>query len=187
MPIPILSIVGKSGSGKTTLIEKLIPELKTRGYRIATVKHHFHPDFEIDVPGKDSWRHAQAGSEHVILVSSQKLASIRLLDRELDMDEIVAGIQDVDLIITEGYKAPQKPKIEVVRAARSQEPASDPAEMIAIVSDLKFNLDLPQFGLNDVRDIADLVESRLLTRDASDSTGVTMEASPENGNGKDTH
>ena len=93
MSIPILSFVGKSGSGKTTLIEKLIPLLRAQGYRIATVKHHFHTDFDIDIPGKDSWRHAQAGSEHVILASSSKIASIRQLSRELTIDEIAAEIQ----------------------------------------------------------------------------------------------
>ncbi|MDX9866094.1 MAG: molybdopterin-guanine dinucleotide biosynthesis protein B [Anaerolineaceae bacterium] len=163
MTIPILSIVGKSGSGKTTLIEKLIPALKQQGFRIATIKHHFHADFDIDIPGKDSWRHAQAGSEHVILVSSSKIAAVRQLSRELTIDEIAAEIKDVDLIIAEGYKTPQKPKIEIVRAARSQSPVSDPAELIAIASDLTFDLPVAQFDLNDVEGIAALVIEQLLS------------------------
>jgi molybdopterin-guanine dinucleotide biosynthesis protein MobB len=162
MTIPILSIVGKSGSGKTTLIEKLIPLLREQGYRIATIKHHFHADFDMDIPGKDSWRHAQAGSEHVILASSSKIASIRQLPRELSIDEIAAEIRDVDLIIAEGYKTPRKPKLEIVRAAHSQAPFSDPAELIAIASDLSFDLPIPQFGLNDIEGIAKLVIERLL-------------------------
>ena len=163
MTIPILSFVGKSGSGKTTLIEKLIPLFREQGFRIATIKHHFHADFDIDIPGKDSWRHAQAGSEHVILASSSKIASIRQLSTELTLDEIAAGIKDVDLIIAEGYKTPQKPKIEVVRAARSQAPFTDPAELIAIVSDLTFDIPVPQFDLNDVEGIANLIIGQLLT------------------------
>ena len=82
MTIPILSIVGKSGSGKTTLLEKLIAELKRRGYRVATIKHHAHPGFEIDQPGKDTWRHAQAGSDHVVIAAPDKIASIRRLERD---------------------------------------------------------------------------------------------------------
>lgn len=163
MTIPILSFVAKSGSGKTTFIEKLIPVLKEHGYHIATIKHHFHADFDIDVPGKDSWRHAQAGSEHVILASSSKIASIRQLSHELTIDEIAAEIKNVDLIIAEGFKTTGKPKIEIVRAARSQAPFSDPADLIAIISDLKFDLPVPQFDLNDVEGIARLVMEILLT------------------------
>lgn len=74
MIIPIICVVGRSKSGKTTLLEKLIPELKRRGYRVATIKHHSHPGFEIDVPGKDTWRHAQAGSDHVIISAPDKVA-----------------------------------------------------------------------------------------------------------------
>jgi len=162
MPIPLLSIVGKSGSGKTTLIEKLIPLLRQHGYRIATIKHHFHANFDIDIPGKDSWRHAQAGSEHVVLASSNKIASIRQLSHELTIDEIVAEIKDVDLIIAEGYKTPNKPKLEIVRAARSQAPFSDPDELIAIASDMTFDMPVPQFELNDVAAIADFVIERFL-------------------------
>jgi molybdopterin-guanine dinucleotide biosynthesis protein B len=160
---PILCIVGRSGSGKTTLLEKLIPELKRRGLRVATIKHHVHPGFEIDQPGKDSWRHAQAGSDHVFLVASDKVASIRRVDREPTLDEIAATIQGVEIILVEGYKWAAKPKIEVVRAARSTEIVSSPNELLAIVSDMHFPLsDIPRFDLNDVPGLADLIESRFL-------------------------
>ncbi|MCU0489929.1 MAG: molybdopterin-guanine dinucleotide biosynthesis protein B, partial [Anaerolineales bacterium] len=76
MTAPILSIIGKSNSGKTTLLEKLIPELRQRGYRVATIKHHAHAGFEIDQPGKDTWRHAQAGSQVVVITAPDKLALI---------------------------------------------------------------------------------------------------------------
>ncbi len=161
-PVPILSVVGRSDSGKTTLLEKLIPELKRRGYRVATVKHHVHPGFEIDQPGKDTWRHAQAGSDHVIIAAPDKVASIRRVDREPTLDEIAAGITDVDIILTEGYKRAGKPKVEVVRSDRSREPICTPDELLGLATDTQLDLDVPQFGLDDVAGLVDLIEQRLL-------------------------
>ena len=92
--IPIVSIVGKSDAGKTTLIEKLISELKRRGYRVATIKHDAHR-FDIDHPGKDSYRHFHAGADWTVIGSPDKIASVRRLERELTLDEIAAQISDV--------------------------------------------------------------------------------------------
>jgi molybdopterin-guanine dinucleotide biosynthesis protein B len=161
--IPIICIVGRSGAGKTTLLERLIPELKRRGYRVATIKHHVHPGFEIDQPGKDSWRHARAGSDHVLLVASDKVASIRRVDREPTLDEIAAAIHDVDIILAEGFKWEAKPKIEVLRAARSLKLVFPPEELLAVVSDMTLPLrDIPRFELDDVPGLADLIETRFL-------------------------
>ena len=91
MNIPVVTFIGKSGSGKTTLLEKLVTELKNRGYMLATVKHHSHRGFEIDEPGKDSWRFAQAGSDQVVIASPDKIASYRKIERELSLDEIAIG------------------------------------------------------------------------------------------------
>lgn len=100
--IPIVSIVGKSDSGKTTLIEKLIPELNRKGYRVATVKHDVH-GFEVDREGKDSWRHRRAGSYSTVLSSPRQLAIIRDMDHDASLEEIRDRfIRDVDIIITEG-------------------------------------------------------------------------------------
>ncbi len=162
MTPPILSFIGKSGSGKTTLLEKLIPELKRRGYRIGTVKHHAHAGFEIDRPGKDTWRHAQAGSDHVVIVAPDKIASIRQLSAPLSLDEIAAGMSDVDLVLTEGFKRAGKPAVEVVRAENGRELVSDPAQRLALVTDTPFPLDIPQFGLEDITAIADWIEANLL-------------------------
>lgn len=162
MTTPILSIIGKSGVGKTTLIEKLIPELKRRGYRIATIKHHAHAGFEIDQPGKDTWRHARAGSDHVIIAAPDKIASIRTLHQELSLDQIMAQINDVDLILTEGYKRAGKPAIEVVRAEKSLTPLAQPPQLLAIATDHPLGLGLPEFGLDDIKAIADFVEARFL-------------------------
>ncbi|MFQ5576026.1 MAG: molybdopterin-guanine dinucleotide biosynthesis protein B [Anaerolineae bacterium] len=94
---PVICVVGRSKAGKTTLLEKLIPRLKERGYRLATIKHHSHPGIEMDRPGKDTWRHARAGSDHVIIAAPDRVASIRRVERPPTLDELAAGIKNVDL------------------------------------------------------------------------------------------
>ena len=160
--IPIVSVVGKSGVGKTTFLEKLIAELKRRGHRVATVKHDVH-GFEIDQPGKDSWRLAQAGSDSVVIASPQRLALIKHLDGEMPLGEIIALLTDVDIILTEGYKRGDAPKIEVARRGRGGELLCTPDELVAIVSDQPFDLDVPQFGLDDAAGIVDLLKERFLS------------------------
>jgi len=160
--IPIISVVGKSEVGKTTFLEKLIAELKRRGYRVATVKHDVH-GFDIDRPGKDSWRLAQAGSDSVVIASPQKLALIKHLDRELTLSEIAVLLDDVDIILTEGYKRGDAPKIEVSRRERGEELLCTAEELVAIVSDQPFGLGVPEFGLDDSVGVADLLEARFLS------------------------
>lgn len=161
--IPIICIVGRSNVGKTTLLEKLIPALKRRGYRVATIKHHSHLGFEIDQPGKDTWRHAQAGSDHVIIAAPDKVASIRRVEQEPTLDELAATIREVDIILTEGYKRSDKPKIEVVRAARSREAICTPEELVAFATDVPLALEVPQFDLNDAEGLAGLLETQFLS------------------------
>jgi molybdopterin-guanine dinucleotide biosynthesis protein B len=162
MSIPIVTVIGKSGSGKTTLLEKLITELVQRGYQVGTVKHHSHSGFEIDQPAKDSWRHARAGSRHVIISAPEKIASYRHLERELSLDEVVAGIDDVQIILVEGYKGAGKPSVEVVRAANKLQLVGDPQHRIAVAADIPLDVAVPQFDLNDDQGIADLIEERFL-------------------------
>jgi molybdopterin-guanine dinucleotide biosynthesis protein B len=161
--IAIVSVVGRSGAGRTTLLEKLIVELKRRGYRVATVKHHSHPGFEVDQPGKDTWRHARAGSEQVVIAAPDRVAAIRYVHRALTLDEIAATlIHDVDIILTEGFRQAGKPQIEVVRAARGVEPIADPEHLIAIATDVALPLDVPQFSLDDAIGLVDLIERHFL-------------------------
>lgn len=158
---PIISVVGKSQSGKTTLIEKLIPALKNRGYRIGTVKHAYH-SFEMDKPGKDSWRHRAAGAETVIVVSPGKIAMIKEESSE-SLDAIEKYFEGMDLVITEGFKRKNKPKIEVLRAARNDSPlCRDNQDLIALVTDTDVDLGVPLFGLDDVEGLADLIEQKFL-------------------------
>jgi molybdopterin-guanine dinucleotide biosynthesis protein MobB len=159
---PVLSVVGRSGVGKTVFVEKLIPELKRRGIKVGTIKHHLH-DFEVDQPGKDSWRHAQAGSDTVVLASPKKLAVIKRLEEEMGIDELVQNyLGDVDLVLTEGYKTQGRQKIEVYRHDRSTSLLSPVDELFAIVADQTFDLPVPQFGLQDVKGVVDLISKRLL-------------------------
>ena len=160
--IPVITIIGKSKSGKTTLLEKLIAELKRREYRIATIKHHSHAGFDIDRPGKDSWRHAQAGSDHVIIAAPDKVASYRVLERELSLDEIVAGVNAVDVILVEGYRQAGKPTLEVIRSEIGLEPICPPEQCFAIAADVSLPLAIPQFDLSDVKGIANFIEKKFL-------------------------
>jgi molybdopterin-guanine dinucleotide biosynthesis protein B len=159
--IPVLSIVGKSNVGKTTLLEKLVRELKVRGYRVATVKHDAH-SFEIDHPGKDTWRHAQAGSDHVVIASPNRIAHIQRIERELTLPEIVAAITDADIVLTEGYKRGPAPKIEVSRAEKGRELLCTREELVALATDQQFDMDVPQFGLDDAAGLVNLIEQRFL-------------------------
>jgi len=158
--IPVISIVGgKSNSGKTTLLEKLIREAKRRGWRVATLKHDVH-GFEMDQPGKDTWRHDRAGADVVAISSPKRIAVLERVSDDQPLDEVLARIQGVDVIFTEGYKHADKPKIEVYRSAVHQELFSKLEELIAIVSDVEFDNGIPCFGLDDVQGICDLIESK---------------------------
>lgn len=161
-PIPLLTIIGKSGCGKTTLIEKLIRELGGEGYRLATVKHHSHAGFEIDKPGKDTWRFAQAGSHQVVIASPDKFATYRVLERELSLDEIALEVRGVDLILVEGYKRANKPSIEVLRAENGRELIGSPGQHIALASDLPLEIGVPCFHLDDAAGIAAFIEESIL-------------------------
>jgi molybdopterin-guanine dinucleotide biosynthesis protein B len=162
--IPIISIVGKSDSGKTTLLEKLVKELKSRGYRIATIKHDAH-SFEIDHEGKDSWRHKQAGATISVISSPEKLALVRDTTKDHTLEEIRdLYIRDVNLIISEGYKRERHPKIEVFRSALHRELlCREDDNLVAIAGDPPdAPAGIPVFDLNDPGPLCDFIEDRFL-------------------------
>ena len=162
--VPIISFVGKSGAGKTTFLEQVVMELKRRGRRVAVIKHDVH-GFEMDQPGKDSWRYAQAGADAVVISSPAKFALIQRVPRERTMDELAALVQhDVNIVLTEGYKRGPKPKVEISRAAVSHELLCSADELVALVTDQAFPdwpdlAGVPRFALDDVAGVADLLES----------------------------
>ena len=177
--IPIISIVGKSDSGKTTLIEKLVPELTRRGYRVATVKHDIH-GFEVDREGKDSWRHKQAGAHTVIISSPQKVALIRDVEKDSTLDEIRRRwVQDVDLLLSEGYKKDVQPKIEVFRKEKHKKLLCTKKDnLIAIVSDRKFNVGVPCFHLEDMKGLSNFIEKEFLKSKKEKEVTLRVDGKP---------
>jgi len=154
---PVVSIVGKSKSGKTTFIEKLVEELKSRGYRVATIKHT-PQGMTFDEPGRDSWRHIQAGSEATAIASPDKIVLIKPIAQALTLDEIVRFFgEDYDIILTEGFKQGNAPKIEVHRKEVGS-PLSSIKKLIAIVTDEPLETRTRQFSWQDIKGLADLME-----------------------------
>lgn len=115
-PAHVMGIIGRSGSGKTTLLSDLIPVLKGRGFSISTIKHTHH-DFDMDQPGKDSYRHREAGACEVLLTSARRWALLHELDgaAEPDMAELLGRMSPVDIVLVEGFKSHAYPKVEVHR------------------------------------------------------------------------
>ncbi len=133
----MMGFAGWSGAGKTTLLARLIPALIARGLRVSTIKHAHHR-FEIDLPGKDSWRHREAGASEVLVSSSRRVALMRELREQAEpsLEELLAMLSAVDLVLVEGFKSNPHPKIEVHRRGHDR-PYLWPADpsIIAIATD----------------------------------------------------
>jgi len=168
---PIVSVVARSQTGKTTFIEKLLPELKQAGLRVAVVKHHHHTS-SFDTPGKDTHRMAEAGADLVLGISPVQVATFSREPGSADLDAVIARhCADYDLVVTEGYKRGDFPKIEVHRAERSSELLCDFDEMLALVTDEEWDTEVPQFGLDDAGGVAALVIAWLgLSTEPDDET-----------------
>jgi molybdopterin-guanine dinucleotide biosynthesis protein B len=169
---PLFTFVGRSGSGKTTLLEHVIAELTRRGVRVGVVKHHGHSS-GLDVPGKDSWRHAQAGAVATLVSGPAGFMLVRKVEREPSVPELVELLGDVDVALAEGFRAQADGCVEVVRRARSAEPVCSADELVGIVTDLAPE-ELPagvarrvdageiaRYGLGDAGAIADWIEGRV--------------------------
>src|SRR5689334_2805043 len=156
----IFGLAGWSGSGKTTLLAALLPELVSRGLTVSTVKHAHHA-FDIDQPGKDSWRHRQAGAREVMIASDRRWALMHeLRDRpEPTLDELLRRLSPVDLVLVEGYKRHPHPKVEVYRPSLGK-PLLHPedADIVAIASDEEMlGLSVPWLSLSDASAIASFI------------------------------
>lgn len=159
---PVVSIVGLSGSGKTTLLEKLIRVLSERGLRVGTIKHSRHPH-PMDMPGKDSWRHKQAGAERTLFVGPETMQLITDVSGEPSPYELAEKyLADLDIALVEGFLSFKMQKLEVVRKARSTEPRSTQDDgLIALASDLSTEElgveGVPVFDIDDVEGVADFL------------------------------
>ncbi len=153
---PVVSIVGHSNSGKTTLVEKLLLELRSRGYRVATIKHA--QDIDLDRPGTDSWRHVAAGSESMVLATRDRAVLIKPVTSTPKLDELVQMIgEDYDIILAEGFKGEAAPKIEVQRN-KTGPLLTDLKGLFAVVSDDAVETRARKFGWGEVKSLVDLIE-----------------------------
>ncbi|HQT81348.1 MAG: molybdopterin-guanine dinucleotide biosynthesis protein B [Ferrovum sp. 37-45-19] len=155
----IIGFAGYSGSGKTTLIEQLIPLLVARGLRVSVIKHAHHR-FDIDVPGKDSWRHREAGATEVLVSSSHRWVLMHELRHEVepDLDQLLAKLTDPDIVIVEGFKTHPIKKIEVWRESTGH-PRIAPTDpfVVAIASDQNTTDNLIQLDINQPQAIVDFI------------------------------
>ncbi len=162
MKTKIITIVGKSNSGKTTLLEKLIACLTGRGYKIGSVKHA-HDGFEMDKEGKDSWRHRKAGAKATLVVTQDKVAIVKD-DKTSYSEKMKSYLWDMDIILAEGFKKQNFPKIEVFRtqSVHKQPLCMEDENLIAFITDSGYKPDVPVFGLEDIDHIANFIESNFL-------------------------
>ena len=175
MPVMrVIGIAGWSGAGKTTLLAKLIPCFAARGVRVSTVKHAHHA-FDVDQPGKDSHTHRMAGATEVLVSSANRWALVHELrgSAELTLEDLLAKLAPVDLVIVEGFKHGAHPKLEVFRAAVGKPPLHpDDPHIVAVASDAPMpEAGVPVIGLDDVDAVADVMLARAVPVGAIASCG----------------
>ena len=176
--IPIVCVVGKKGVGKTYVMGKLVAELKGRGYRVATVKHSSH-DFDLDREGKDSWQHAQAGSDAVVISSPQKFALVRSVDHDNTLGELSRFIGlDFDIVLAEGFKQDKAAKIEVHRGELGPDLVCGREELLAVVTDETIERNVPQYPSDDAAGLVDLIEKRYLSDQRKEAVSLFVNGEP---------
>ena len=158
---PVVSFVARSGTGKTTLVISVIAELKSRGYTVGAVKHG-PPNFESDRPGKDSYRYAQAGADSTLVFADNKLALVKQYQQPPPIREVLAKyFGDVDIILVEGFKNEDLPRIEISRGTLGHELLSRGEQshpnLLAVATDMQVDVDVPLLDLNDPALIADFI------------------------------
>jgi molybdopterin-guanine dinucleotide biosynthesis protein B len=154
---PVVAVIGHSGSGKTTFLEKLIPELTRRGLKVGSIKHDVH-GFEMDKPGKDSWRHKHAGASTTIISSPRQIGMVMDVEYDHQPDELLSLFNGMDIILTEGYKRSGIPKLEIFRAETTPEPlCKNDEKLIALITDAQIDLNVPVFSTTAVKKAADFL------------------------------
>jgi molybdopterin-guanine dinucleotide biosynthesis protein B len=163
----VIGLAGWSGAGKTTLLTRIIPLFRAQGLRVSVIKHAHHK-FDVDVPGKDSWRHREAGAEEVLVSSANRWALMHELrgQREPRLPELLKRLGCVDLVVVEGYKSEPHRKIEVYRKA-NEKPFLFPDDpgIVGIASDVAVETRLPVAHLDDVPAVAALMRRSAISVD----------------------
>jgi molybdopterin-guanine dinucleotide biosynthesis protein B len=161
----VIGLAGWSGAGKTTLLKRVIPHLLNEGLRVSVIKHAHH-EFDVDVPGKDSWVHRQSGATEVLVSSSRRWALMHELRgaAEPRLAELLKKMSPVDLVIVEGFKREPHRKIEVHRAA-NQKPLLFPEDpgVVGIATDTRVETRLPTAHLDDVAGVAALLQGSAIS------------------------
>ena len=163
----VFGIAGYSGSGKTTLLEKLIPQFTARGLSVSVIKHAHH-GFDIDRPGKDSYRHREAGASEVLLSCNDRWALMheRRAESDVSLDELLARLAPCDLVLIEGFKQEPVPKIEVYRPEIGKPPLHpERSDIVAVAADVALASEVPRFGLDDVEAMATFIINHLNLQD----------------------
>ena len=166
MSVKAVAFLGRSGTGKTTLIEKVLPELVSRGYRVGAIKHDAHR-FDIDHPGKDSHRLTAAGAAAMVITSSEKLALVKKHAKSPSAEELLdIYFRDMDLVLVEGFQKSGLPKIELFRKERNAplicRGETDDPMLIAVASDAPLGVDVPLLDLNAADAVAEFIEENIL-------------------------
>jgi molybdopterin-guanine dinucleotide biosynthesis protein B len=160
----VIGVAGWSGAGKTTLISRVIPYLREQGLRVSVIKHAHH-DFDVDVPGKDSWVHRQSGAEEVLVSSANRWALMHELRgaAEPSLPELLRKVSPVDLLIVEGFKSEPYRKIEVHRKDSGKPPLfPDDSAIACIATDAVIETALPVAHLDDIPSVAALMRKYAL-------------------------
>ncbi len=154
----IVGIVGWKNSGKTFFVSEIIKKLKSQNYRIASIKHAHHA-FDIDHVNTDSYIHRISGSSQVIISSSKRWAKINELENEDEkkLDELISELSEIDIVIVEGYKNENHPKIEIINEKKNKYLFQNIQNVIAIISDHNLDTDLKKFKKNEIDKIVNFI------------------------------
>ena len=162
----VFGFAGWSGSGKTTLIEQVIPCIAGRGLKVSVIKHTHHA-FDVDKPGKDSWRHREAGASEILLISDQRWVLMHELrgTPEPTLDEQLRLLEPCDLVLIEGYKAAAVPKIEIHRPSHGKPPLwPENPHVVAVATNAELDCPLPRLPLDEPAKVADFILEYLKNR-----------------------